>query len=198
MRHAVIRPYRPSDRAAVRMICLRTGASGEDATGTGPDDDLIPDTFALPYLEHAPELAFVVDHEESAAGYVIGVPDTAAFVRWYRSHWVPRLEKRYARLKPGVSAEPRVRVAFDPERMLIDRLDRYPAHLHINLLPVLQGGGLGRILIERECAELAARGVPGVHLGVSPTNAGALAFYPRVGFTELSREADAVLFGRRL
>jgi ribosomal protein S18 acetylase RimI-like enzyme len=32
---------------------------------------------------------------------------------------------------------------------------------------------------------LRARGVPGVHLAMNPANTGALAFYDRVGFTEL-------------
>lgn len=194
----MIRPYLPTDRAAVRLVCLRTGAAGADATGATLDDDLVADAFALPYLEFAAELAFVVDHEEYAAGYVVGVTDTSRFVEWYRAIWLPRLAVKYARLMPAASADPLVARVFAPERMLPPRLDEYPAHLHINLLPAVQGQGIGRELIERECAALRAAGAVGVHLGVSPSNAGALAFYPRVGFHEFARDADAVLFGRRL
>ena len=193
-----LRPYRPADRAAVRIICIRTGASGQDATGTTVDDELLPDTFALPYVEYAPDLAFVVDDEEGAAGYVIAVADTADFVRWYRTEWMPRLQRRYASLDPSSSTDSLVRMAFDPERMLTPEAREYPAHLHIDLLPSMQGRGLGRAMIERVCTELAARGVPGVHLVAAEENAGALAFYPRVGFAELSRAPGSVTFGRRL
>jgi ribosomal protein S18 acetylase RimI-like enzyme len=41
-------------------------------------------------------------------------------------------------------------------------------------------------------------GVPGVHLVASARNAGAAAFYPRVGFTLLPSEPSILVFVRRL
>ena len=61
-----IRPYRPSDRDDVYDICVRTGASGADATGLYSDDDLLPDIFTGPYVTYQPDLAFVVDTGEHA------------------------------------------------------------------------------------------------------------------------------------
>ena len=58
----------------------------------------------------------------------------------------------------------------------------YPAHLHIDLLPELQGQGWGRRPRDAEAA-LRERGVTGLHLVASTGNTGALAFYPRLGFT---------------
>ena len=84
----------------------------------------------------------------------------------------------------------------DPRRMLIAEVDDYPAHLHIDLLPELQGRGFGRRLIDTLCAELARRGVPAVHLGMDAANTGARAFYDRLGFHELpSSRPDAPLLG---
>jgi ribosomal protein S18 acetylase RimI-like enzyme len=60
-------------------------------------------------------------------------------------------------------------------------VDRYPAHLHIDLLPRAQGHGLGRALVTTLTDALRERGVPGLHLGVDPANTGALAFYARIG-----------------
>jgi ribosomal protein S18 acetylase RimI-like enzyme len=75
-------------------------------------------------------------------------------------------------------------------------LDRYPAHLHIDLLPENQGQGLGRTLLDTLRSALAARGVPGVHLGMDPANTRARAFYDRYGFHELpSHSPDAPLLG---
>ena len=69
--------------------------------------------------------------------------------------------------------------------MRIAELADYPAHLHIDLLPELQGLGFGRRLIDTLRAALAARGVAAVHLGMDAANTGARAFYARLGFHEL-------------
>ena len=44
---------------------------------------------------------------------------------------------------------------MNPDRMLIAEVDAYPAHLHIDLLPELQGQGMGRRLIDTLRAALA-------------------------------------------
>jgi ribosomal protein S18 acetylase RimI-like enzyme len=74
---------------------------------------------------------------------------------------------------------------------------RYPAHLHIDLLPVLQGRGVGREMMGRLLEELQARGVAGVHLGVDARNQRAVGFYEHLGFDRLD-DTDDVLMGIRL
>nr|WP_234661785.1 GNAT family N-acetyltransferase [Agromyces marinus] len=198
----LIRGYRPADRDAVASVCLRTAAAGGDATGLYRDDTLMPEVYALPYLEYAPDLAFVAELDGRVAGYVLGVADTAAFITWYAREWAPGF-----RLRHPVAGEPTVhRPAYteaqliadggDPERMRIAELGDHPAHLHIDLLPELQGRGVGRRLIDTFRAALADREVPAVHLGVDPANIGARAFYGRLGFHELpSSTADAPRYG---
>jgi ribosomal protein S18 acetylase RimI-like enzyme len=199
-----IRPYRPADREQVAEICLKTAAGGGDATGVYSDDSLMPEVFALPYLEYAPELAFVVAESpgERVLGYVIGVADTAAFIDWYGRAWAPGFAARHPLAAAPTAARPAfteaqlVEAGRDPERMRIAELADYPAHLHIDLLPELQGQGWGRRLIDTMRAALAARGVPAVHLGMDAANTGARAFYDRLGFHELpSSRADAPLLG---
>ncbi len=56
--------------------------------------------------------------------------------------------------------------------MLIAEVDDYPAHLHIDLLPELQGQGFGRRLIDTLRGALAERGVAAVHLGMDAANTG--------------------------
>ncbi|HEY5222582.1 MAG TPA: GNAT family N-acetyltransferase [Microbacteriaceae bacterium] len=183
---AVIRTYRPTDRADVADVCLRTGKLGGDATGLHVSDDLLPDIYALPYVEFEPDLAFLVDTGERVAGYLVATADTRAFVQRYRAEWLPGFAHRYTRAQPPMTASDQfVEVGYDPERMLIPELDEYPAHLHIDLLPELQGQGLGRTLIRRLLGELRERGVPGVHLGVSPQNLPARGFYAALGFQPL-------------
>lgn len=202
----LIRRYQPADRDAVAEICLRTAASGADATGHYSDDSLMPDVWAMPYLEYAPELAFVVarsDAPDHPLGYVLAAADTAAFIEWWNGVWGPEFAARHPKPGAPTGANPAftetalIQAGREPERMRIAELDDYPAHLHIDLLPEAQGQGLGRRLIDRLCAELAARGVPGVHLQVGPSNLGARAFYARLGFEALpSNRPDAPVLGR--
>jgi ribosomal protein S18 acetylase RimI-like enzyme len=191
-----IRPYRPTDRDDVYDVCVRTGAAGKDATGLYSDDTLLPDIFAGPYVAYQPDLAFVVDTGERAAGYVIAVADSRAFARWYDENWLPGFRRAHPLDTAPTDAE-RVVIGWglDAGDSIVPEIDSYPAHLHIDLLPEVQGQGFGRLLIRRLLVELRKRGVPGVFLRVSPANTSALAFYRRLGFHELpsSRPGSPVL-----
>lgn len=208
----LIRPYRVADRDRIAEICLLTAAGGGDATGVYSDDTLMPEVFALPYVDYAPDLAFVVaepaadpddpDAPDRVLGYVIAVADTTEFIDWYAREWAPGFRARHPHpgpptgRNPGFTESQLLAAGGDPERMRIAELDRYPAHLHIDLLPELQGQGWGRRLIDTLRAALAERGVPAVHLGMDPANTGARAFYDRLGFHELaSSRPDAPLLG---
>jgi len=195
-----IRPYEPADRDAVSHICLLTAAAGTDATGVFSSDDLMPDVWARPYLAFAPEWAWVIDDDDGISGYLLATPDTRAFVERYRAEWIPRLAPKYEHVDPPATDDERMRhLAFVPERMLIAEVDVYPAHLHIDLLPRVQGRGLGRQLIATLEEALRAAGVGGVHLGLDPANTAARAFYAKLGFTELaSSTADEPLLAKRI
>ncbi len=188
-----IRPYRPDDLRDVYEVCLRTGDAGGDATGLYSDDDLLGDVFAAPYVVLEPESAFVVDTGERVSGYIIAAPDTRRFVDRFRQEWLPVLDRKYRHVDPPVTREDEiVHLGFTPDRMLVPELDEYPAHLHIDLLPELQGQGLGRELVRTLLGSLRERGVPGVHLGYDPRNTGARAFYDRLGFVQLPSGATTM------
>ncbi|UAJ80407.1 GNAT family N-acetyltransferase [Leifsonia sp. ZF2019] len=181
-----IRPYHPADRDDVYAVCVRTGASGGDATGLYSSDDLLPDIFAGPYVAYQPDLAFVVDTGDHVAGYVIGVADSLAFADWYEAEWLPGFVAKHP-LEAARDERDRRVIGFglDVRGAIVPEVDRYPAHLHIDLLPELQGQGFGRSLIRTLLNALRERGVPGVYLTMSATNHGARAFYERLGFAEL-------------
>lgn len=197
----MIRHYQHADYDAVSVICTQTAERGGDATGLYVTDELMPDVFVRPYVAYQPELAFVVEDGQGVAGYIVGVDDTAAFAEWFARDWIPaEIAGRYEHTEPVVSKDDLIRhLAFWPERMLIAELDDYPAHLHIDLLPRVQGQGLGRQLIETLSDALRARGITGLHLSMDAANTNARAFYDRIGFAELpSSTADAPLLGLQL
>ena len=197
-----IRRYRQSDRDDVREICIKTGRSGQDAMGWLDSDDLLPDIYALPYVDLEPDFAFVVeDADGRARGYILGVPDTRAFIAVLTEEWLPEFEAKYPLADESVSGDTVtqhfVRDGRNPQRMDIPELDRFPAHLHIDLLPELQGRGLGRALVRTLVAALAERGVPGVWLEYAPDNTSAAAFYARLGFTPLPSGTNGTRVGLR-
>lgn len=196
-----IRPYRPSDRDALYEVCVRTADAGGDATGLLDDDRLWGDVWAVPYAQRHPDLAWVVESADGRTiGYILATDDTEAFEAWFRDEWWPSVADRY-RLsgedeptrQDGVIGYA-ARRGSAPEQHAAE----YPAHLHIDLLPETQGQGLGRRLIETLFDELRRRGVPGLHLGMNPDNAGAGAFYERLGMHHLESGPGATVYGIRL
>lgn len=191
-----IRPATAADADQIARICLLTADVAQDATGVFCDDAAVSDVYATPYLAGPGGFALVWDVEGEARGYVLGTDDTAAFQTWFSGQWWPRVGA--ARTIKTPKDAWLLSAAANPQRMLLPEADQYPAHLHIDLLPDQQGKGAGRALIEAACALLAARGSSGVHLEVGADNAGALAFYPRVGFAIIAERDGAAVFGRHL
>lgn len=190
-----IRPAEPADLDALYDICLRTGDAGQDASGVITDRRLLGHLFVAPYAVLEPELAFVAVDDEGVAGYVVGTADTRAFEARLEADWYPALRERY----PDGSGE-----GFDA--MLVALLHHtihaddsivatHPAHLHIDLLPRLQGAGMGSRLMATMHEACRARGAPGLHLGVSQRNTRALGFYRHLGYEVLDEDPITVTMG---
>jgi ribosomal protein S18 acetylase RimI-like enzyme len=170
------------------------------ATALYRDPALLGEVYVGPYLRFAPEHALVGVDDAGVAGYVLGAPDTAAFEALCEQSWWPSLRDRYPLdLFPSDSPDGRiVHLIHNPPTASPDVVERYPAHLHIDLLPRLQGQGDGRRLLTALLESLATAGAPGVHLGVSTTNQRAIGFYRRMGFTEVQTYTHSLIMARAL
>jgi GNAT superfamily N-acetyltransferase len=164
--------------------------------------------YAAPYFFYDISLCFVAEADRLPRAYILAAEDTAAFKRWMETQWLPPLRRRYPQPFPAAKS--------DAERDLIARIHRsplpqdtasgsadpswlaaYPAHLHIDLLPELQGRGIGRALMETLLEELWSRGCPGIHLGLSAANTAAGAFYTRLDFSVLREEPWGFVMGKK-
>ena len=193
-----VRQALPSDRADLFRICLLTADSGMDASALYSDPDYPGLVWSVPYLDFAPEHAFVLDADGDVLGYIVGTSDTEAFESRLDAEWWPKLAEEYAGREASAKLDPMVLDRIRAPQHSDSAIARdYPAHLHINLLPPAQSGGWGRRLIETELASLKAAGAPAVHLGVSLRNDRAMGFYRHVGFSEIGR-GSAVWFGKAL
>ena len=194
-----MRPGTLHDLPGVYRVCRLTACVGQDATARHDDPDLLGHVWAGPYLVFPYAVSRVLQDDLGVAGYCVGVPDTVAFERWLEDVWLPPLREHHP-VGSGTT---------DDDRALVDRLHRpprtdagllaeHPAHLHVDLLPRLQGQGWGRRVMEAVLEALTDAGARGVHLGVDEANTAAHAFYRRLGFTELERVPGARVYGKAL
>ncbi|MFC3689086.1 GNAT family N-acetyltransferase [Aquipuribacter hungaricus] len=198
-----VRPYRRSDDAGLSAVCLATADEGRDGSALYARPSLPGEVYALPYVRFEPDLCLVVDdgtREGGVSGYVLGTSDTAAFEDWATRAWWPGVRSRHpvADQEPGSADARLAALAASPQPTARAVVEAYPAHLHVDLMPHVQGQGLGRRLLEGFMQHAHGAGAAGVHLGVSTGNERAVGFYERLGFEVLERTERALLMGRLL
>ncbi|WP_430424232.1 GNAT family N-acetyltransferase [Phenylobacterium sp.] len=183
---ARVRPYRSADLPALYDICLKTGDNGADGTHLYADHRIIGEIFAAPYGVLLPQYAFVAEDDAGVAGYILGAPDTRAFEARLEAEWWPALRERYSD-PVDVPARTRNREQWDahhihhPPQTPQAAVDAASAHLHIDLLPRLQGQGMGRRLMDAFLGAVGGR----AHLGCQAQNVRAQRFYEAYGFRRL-------------
>lgn len=190
-----IRAYHPSDLPGLYRICLLTADNGGDGSHLFDDPDLPGHVFTGPYVAYEPDLCFVLTGDGAPCGYVLGARDTDAFARRCEEEWFPILRARYPRPAPGENSRQawllgEVHGGFQSE----PGLGAFPAHLHIDLLPVAQGQGRGAQLMTAFLNRLRELNVRGVHLGVGKSNQRAIRFYHRMGFQIVDEDEYGALF----
>ncbi|GLZ28432.1 hypothetical protein Lesp02_06220 [Lentzea sp. NBRC 105346] len=189
----MIRPYRPDDLDALYEICLHTGNGGRGAAHEFDDPRLLGHAFAAPYAALHPELAFVSADGEGVSGYVLGALDTTAFEDRLEREWWPAARERYP-----LSDNRVVQHIHSPPRTDPALVERFPSHLHVNLLARTRGLGLGGALVDTLLEALQDHGSRGVHLFVRHHNVHAIGFYRHLGFTEVDETPEKLAFGMPL
>ncbi len=187
MTDTLLRPFAVADTDACYEVCLRTTDNGADGRHLYTDPRIVGEVYVGPYLARHPECAFVLEDEEGVGGYIVGAPDTTAYDEWAEAEWFPLLRQRYPQgtFPPGTPDADYVNLIHSPPRMPAEIVETHPAHLHIDLLPRCQRRGLGRRLMDELFAQCRSAGAPAIHLGCSPENTNAIAFYRHLGFEDL-------------
>jgi ribosomal protein S18 acetylase RimI-like enzyme len=195
-----IRPYQPTDLAALYQICLETGDSGANATLLYHDPKLLGHFYAAPYGVLEPDLCFLLEDEMGVCGYIVATADSLDFAQRMETQWLPPLRLHHPMPDPDDQSRDAAMIRLlhkgyqpDPGLCL-----EYPAHLHIDLLARAQKKGQGKRLMHTLFAALRQKNVPGVHLGVGGRNLNGIAFYQHIGFTCLETHAWGMVFGYKL
>src|SRR5262245_49946523 len=174
-----IRTFRSADLEALYAISLATGHEGGDASHLYEDRKLIGHIYSAPYALLEPRLALVVEDDEGVAGFAVGTPDTRKWQERLEAEWWPKLRRQYAD-PPATPAtewsadQRRANTIHRPQPAPQQIVERYPAHLHLNLLERIQGRGAGTMLFREWMAHASQQGIGPVHVGVNGANARAV------------------------
>jgi ribosomal protein S18 acetylase RimI-like enzyme len=200
-----LRPLQPRDIDALYAISLATGLAGGDASSLYRDGKLMGHIYSAPYASLQPDLCLVAEDEAGVAGFVVGAVDTSAWEARLEQQWWPRLRAQYpapdqARMAEWSDDQRRVAMIHNPTLVPAVVVETYPSHLHINLLPRLQGRGTGSRMFAAWLAMAATTGIGPMHVGVNRLNTRAVGFWRRLGFVELdialARTGRTIWMGR--
>ena len=208
-----VRPFRREDEPAVRAICVENARLPEAARH---EDWVFADYWTRYYTRREPEHVWVAEKDGVVVGYLTAAFDTTRHNREMRSRVLPGLLLRMS--VRGTIMHMPSRLFFlkrwatwsapDPEPAGL--LETFPAYLHVNLRDGARGLGLGAALMEACLAEATRAALPGIHLKTLETNAGAIRFFERMGFSLVGKQHPfarldpalkdraVVVYGRRL
>tara|TARA_B100001123_G_scaffold81273_1_gene92559 strand:+ start:5745 stop:6347 length:603 start_codon:yes stop_codon:yes gene_type:complete len=192
-----IRSYQSGDRDAVYDICLKTGDSGKDASHQFTDPLALGHIYAGPYMEYEPQSVFILNNGKNLSGYIMGTMDSKAFYDWMYNEWFQFLRNTYSQPSGDPSrwsrTEKTINIFFTEMNKKL--FEEFPAHLHIDLLPIAQGKGQGKLMMDHYISHLVNNDIKGVHLELSIANKRAFNFYKRYGMSELERDDDSIFMG---
>ncbi len=193
-----IRSYLPSDLESLYKICLLTAKSGKEATQIYTDPKLVGHFYAAPYAILEPELTFIATLDGKPSGYILGTKNSADFRNKTEEKWFPDLRKKYPLPKDDDdSADANIIRLIHKGYFFKEGHHDYPAHLHINLLPITQGKGLGKEIMLTFIHKLKELNVTALHLEVGKKNIQAIGFYRKMGFHEIIEYEHSIAFGMK-
>ena len=186
-----LRPFAEPDLDSLYAIALATGLAGGDAAGLYQDGRMMGHIYAAPYAVLSPETAFVAADSEGVAGYIVGTVDTDAFEAQLERAWWPILRPIY---RDPIGDPPETWNADQRRSFTIHHpsptpravIEAFPAHLHMNLLPRIQGRGFGRSLLDLWIRTACTMGATGIHVGANRHNHRAIRFWETRGFNRLT------------
>lgn len=156
----LIRPYRATDRAAIRRLCCETGFLGQPIDPVFEDRELFADFLTNYYLRREPDSAFVIEAGGQVKGYLLGclhplrnqLSNALQNVTLFAT-----LALRY----PRYSAASRkfIRWIFLNAWREVPAAPKRTPHFHVNLLPEVRGLAVGKALFDAFMAHVASRGV---------------------------------------
>jgi ribosomal protein S18 acetylase RimI-like enzyme len=189
----IVRSYQSQDTEAVRQIACDTADMGESVENFFGDREIVADLLTRYYTDYEPGSLWVAEYERKVIGYLTGCLNTRRYFWVMARRLVPQIVIKSiirglflrqdtlrlfrATIKTGWLGGFRRKIA----------LDKYPAHLHMNVQKGFRSQNVGKRLVERFIEQVKVRGLRGIHLAVRQDNVRARKFFQHLGFIEITR-----------
>lgn len=183
-----IRRYQPTDRAAVRRIACDTADSGEPIENFFLDRELAADLLTAYYTDINPSSTWVAINDGDVVGYIAGCLDSKRYLQTMACRVFPwSLLRAFGRRKFWKAQTLRVfrscvRTGGRCGTYRIRYLERFPAHLHINVQPGFRGKNAGKLLLHTFLEHAVENRARGIHVATREKNLAARFFFERHGF----------------
>ncbi|MBQ7295018.1 MAG: GNAT family N-acetyltransferase [Clostridia bacterium] len=166
-----IRKYQPKDKENLRKICIETSRLPK---ATLEQREFLTVAFNDYYTENEPDNIFVaVNEDDEAVGYILCSENFYDFYDTMKKFYLPAIKELGMSYYISALGEILTHKAFSK---------KYPAHLHIDILDVCQGQGVGTRLMNELKAHLKSKKINNVMLSCGMSNKQAVKFYLKNDF----------------
>jgi ribosomal protein S18 acetylase RimI-like enzyme len=181
-----VRTFVENDRAELRDLFRRAGEGAPTASLWGHEESEAA-VYLTPYMDLEPDSLLVADVGGALTGYLTGCLDSTQFPT--ETQRIEQAIRKYRLMLRGKPAAFLARGIFDVAISAIRRVPtaagfedpRWPAHLHINVIPQVRGAGVGTALMNHWFDRIRQTGSKGCHLQTLVENPRAVHFFERMG-----------------
>jgi ribosomal protein S18 acetylase RimI-like enzyme len=195
-----IRPYHPDDREGLFKIASDTAFFGKPIEKYLEDRRIFQDAFYSYYTDYEPEHCWVAMANDKVVGFITGCVDTQKKDKIVNKKINPKvlflLLTGYYKIGPK-GRQYLWRMWHSKRKHLYPavNLEKYPAHLHINVSEQWRGNGIGIRLMRVFLDQLTYLQIPGVHLGTTSENEVACKLYEKLGFQLIEEKPSTMWEG---
>ena len=169
-----IRKYEEKDRDNLFKICVATSGL---PTETQKDLDFLNLLYNDYYAVVEPQNCFVaVNEDDETVGYILCAENFDRYYKTFKGLYMPQIKKLGFNFFTMAMGEISVHRLFKK---------KYPAHLHIDILPEAQRQGLGTKLIDALTSHLKAKGINNVSVLTISRKSMGYKFYTKYGFRKV-------------
>lgn len=177
-----IRKYQEKDRENLLKICIETSSL---PTESEKDLDFLNLMFNDYYAIVEPDNCFVAaDENDEAVGYILCAENFDRYFKTFKGLYLPMIKKLGMKYYTMAISEIAVHSIFRK---------KYPAHLHIDILPVCQGKGTGTALMNELKDHLKEKGIDTLMLSCGMGNKRAIKFYEKNDFKMIANIAGSCI-----
>ena len=179
-----IRKYQEKDKERLREICIKTSRLPIETEAQRQYLYLMYNDY---YTEVEGENCFVAaDENDVAVGYILCAENFSKYSKVFRKLYLPEIKKLGMNFYFMAIGEMAAHFLYSK---------KYPAHLHIDILDVCQGQGVGTRLMNELKNHLKSKNVPALMLSCGGDNTMAVKFYKKNSFKVVKNLAGSYIMG---